>query len=78
MVTVYLVFKSVLQGWGEVCRVDSAVVVDVGSKPEQQVDQVIVSQTQRDLRRHVDWMNNLMVPSQTESKDTQLYVFSYS
>lgn len=31
-------------------RVDSAVIVDVGAEPEQQVDQLVVSQTQSNLK----------------------------
>lgn len=48
--SVDLVFESVLQGGGEVCRVYSAVIVDVGSEPQQQVDQLVVAQTQRNLK----------------------------
>lgn len=32
------------------CRVYSAVIVDVGSEPQQQVDQLVVAQTQRNLK----------------------------
>lgn len=48
-VSVYLIFESVLQGRGEVCCVNSAVIVDVGSKPQQKVDQLVVAQTQSNL-----------------------------
>lgn len=49
MLTVYLIFKSILQGWGEVRSVYSTEIVDVGSKSQQKVDQIIVSQTQSNL-----------------------------
>lgn len=32
------------------CCVYSAVIVDVGSEPQQQVDQLVVAQTQRNLK----------------------------